>query len=67
MTERFKIGDRAAWNSEAGHVSDSFIRVHTTNVDDKGYIHDASDDARCIRSRRRRYSGAPIRSNVVLL
>ena len=29
MTERFKVGDRVGWNSEAGHVSGTIIKVHT--------------------------------------
>ncbi len=29
MTERYKIGDRVGWNSEAGRVSGTIIRVHT--------------------------------------
>ena len=29
MTERFKVGDRVGWNSEAGHVSGMIIRVST--------------------------------------
>ena len=32
------------WNSEAGHVSGTIIRVHTRNVDYKGYTHYASED-----------------------
>ena len=32
MTKRFKIGDRVSWNSEAGRVSGTIIRVHTQNV-----------------------------------
>lgn len=42
---KFKIGDRVAWNSEAGHVSGTIIRVHTADVDYKGYVHHASPDA----------------------
>ena len=40
----FKVGDHVTWNSEAGRVSGTIIRVHTTNVDYKGYIHHASED-----------------------
>ena len=32
------------WNSEAGHVSGTIIKVHTRDVDYKGYIHHASKD-----------------------
>ena len=42
MAERFKIGDRVSWNSEAGRVSGTIIRVHKHDVDDKGYTHHAS-------------------------
>jgi DUF2945 family protein len=45
MRGKFKIGDRVAWNSEAGHVSGTIIRVHTADVDYKGYVHHASPDA----------------------
>ena len=37
MTKTFKIGDRVSWNSEAGRVSGTVIRVHTHNIDHKGY------------------------------
>jgi Hypervirulence associated proteins TUDOR domain len=29
MTHKFKVGDRVTWNSEAGHVSGTIIKVHT--------------------------------------
>jgi hypothetical protein len=38
----FKVGDHVSWNSEAGHVSGRITRVHTRNVDWKGYVHHAS-------------------------
>jgi len=44
MVEKFKIGDRVTWNSEAGRVSGTIIKVHTRNVDFKGYTHHASAD-----------------------
>ena len=37
MRKSFKIGDRVTWNSEAGHVSGTIIKVHTKNVAYKGY------------------------------
>ena len=40
----FKIGDHVSWNSEAGRVSGRIVRVHTKNVDYKGYTHHASKD-----------------------
>ncbi len=45
MTNRFKPGDRVSWNSEAGRVSGTVIRVHARNFDVKGYTHHASADA----------------------
>ncbi len=44
MTTRFKVGDRVTWNSEAGRVSGHIVRVHTKDVNYKGYIHHASTD-----------------------
>ena len=38
MTERFKVGDHVTWNSEAGYVSGTIIRVHTKEVDYKGIL-----------------------------
>ena len=46
MTKTFKIGDRVSWNSEAGRVSGTVIRVHAHNIDHKGYTHHASPDVR---------------------
>jgi len=44
MANRFKVGDRVTWNSEAGHVSGTIIKVHTENVNYKGHTHRASED-----------------------
>jgi hypothetical protein len=44
MAKRFKVGDRVNWNSEAGRVSGTIIRVHTKDADYKGYTHHASPD-----------------------
>lgn len=44
MRRPFKVGDHVTWNSEAGHVSGTIIRVHTRDVDYKGYTHHASKD-----------------------
>jgi hypothetical protein len=38
----FRIGDHVTWNSEAGRVSGTIIKVHTRNVDFKGYTRHAS-------------------------
>ncbi len=44
MKKTFKVGDHVPWNSEAGHVSGRIIKVHTKDVDYKGYTHHASKD-----------------------
>ncbi len=44
MSTRFKVGDHVCWNSEAGHVSGTVIKVHTRNTDYKGYTHHASPE-----------------------
>lgn len=42
--KRFKAGDLVTWNSEAGQVSGTIIKVHTNDVDYKGHRHHASED-----------------------
>jgi hypothetical protein len=42
--KRFKVGDHVSWNSEAGRVRGKITKVHTKNVEYKGYIHHASTD-----------------------
>jgi hypothetical protein len=44
MTRTLKIGDRVSWNSEAGRVRGRIVRVHTTDVNYRGYVHHASRD-----------------------
>ena len=44
MVTKFKVGDHVSWNSEAGRVTGRVVRVHTKNVNYKGYIHHASAD-----------------------
>ena len=44
MANKFKIGDRVTWNSEAGHVSGKIIRIYKKNVEYKGYTHHASPE-----------------------
>jgi hypothetical protein len=44
MTTQFKVGDHVSWNSEAGQVSGTIIRVHTADFDYKGHRHRASAD-----------------------
>ena len=45
MAQAFRVGDHVCWNSEAGQVSGHIVRVHTEDVDWKGYVHHASRDA----------------------
>lgn len=42
MKHQFKVGDRVAWNSEAGRVRGTIILVHTHDFDLNGYTHHAS-------------------------
>jgi hypothetical protein len=44
MANKLKVGDHVTWNSEAGHVSGRVVKVHTKNVNYKGYVHHASKD-----------------------
>lgn len=44
MTRMLKVSDHVAWNSEAGQVSGHIVRVHTKDVNYKGYVHHASAD-----------------------
>ena len=42
METKFKIGDKVSWNSEAGRLSGTIIKIHTKDFDYKGYIHHAT-------------------------
>ena len=44
MARKFKVGDHVTWNSEAGRVSGTIIKVHTKNIAYKGYTHHASKE-----------------------
>jgi hypothetical protein len=44
MTKTFRRGDHVSWNSEAGRVKGRIVRVHTKDVNYKGYTHHASKD-----------------------
>ena len=44
MAKTFKVGDRVSWNSEAGRVTGRILRVHTRDLNYKGYVHHASTD-----------------------
>lgn len=41
---RFNKGDRVSWNSEAGRVSGTIVRVVTSQIQFKGYTVHASKD-----------------------
>ena len=47
MKKEFKVGDHVEWNSEAGRVSGTVIKVHTKDTEYKGYTHHASAPTRC--------------------
>ena len=40
----YRRGDHVSWNSEAGRVRGRIVRVHTRDVNYKGYVHHASTD-----------------------
>lgn len=42
MAETYHVGDRVGWNSEAGYVTGTIIRIHARDFDFKGYRHHAS-------------------------
>ena len=41
---KFKVGDRVAWNSEAGHVSGRILRIHTHDTPYKGHMRRCSPE-----------------------
>lgn len=44
MEKKFKKGDKVSWNSEAGRVSGTIIKIHEKDFDYKGHTHRASKD-----------------------
>ncbi len=44
MTQRFEIGDHVRWNSEAGYVTGTIIRIHTEDTEYKGHMRRCSRD-----------------------
>ena len=44
MNRKFKVGDHVEWNSEAGHVRGTIIKVHHTDFQYKGHTHHGSID-----------------------
>ncbi len=53
MTGRFKLGDHVTWNSEAGQVSGTIIKIHTQDFDYKGHTHRASEADPQVRDQER--------------
>ena len=44
MATEFKVGDKVSWNSEAGRVSGTIIKVHIRDFNYKGYTHHATKE-----------------------
>ena len=44
MTQKFKVGDRVSWNSEAGRVRGTIVKVITSDIEWKGYTVHAGQD-----------------------
>jgi hypothetical protein len=44
MAKSFKVGEQVSWNSEAGRVCGTIVKVHTKDVNYKGYTHHANRD-----------------------
>ena len=44
METKFKVGDKVSWNSEAGRVSGTIIKIHRKDFDYKGYTHHATKE-----------------------
>jgi hypothetical protein len=44
VSKKFKVGDHAIWNLEAGHIRGTIIKVHTRDVDYKGHTRHANDN-----------------------
>jgi len=42
MKRALKIGDNVSWNSEAGRVGGTIIKIHHKDLHYKGYTHHAS-------------------------
>ena len=44
MEKKFNVGDKVRWNSEAGSVSGTIIKIHTKDFNYKGYTHHATKE-----------------------
>ncbi|WP_111719692.1 DUF2945 domain-containing protein [Homoserinimonas sp. OAct 916] len=44
MSKKFALGDHVSWNSEAGRVSGTITKKHTSDFQFKGYTRHCSED-----------------------
>ena len=44
MSQRYHVGDHVSWNSEAGRVRGTIVKVHTRDTDYKGHTRHCSED-----------------------
>ncbi|MEP7382955.1 MAG: DUF2945 domain-containing protein [Gemmatimonadota bacterium] len=44
MKRPFEVGDHVSWNSEAGRVAGTIVKIHSNDVHYKGYTHHASKE-----------------------
>jgi hypothetical protein len=44
MGHEFKVGDHVRWNSEAGYVEGTIIKVHTRDTRYKGHTRHCSEE-----------------------
>jgi hypothetical protein len=44
MKRPFKVGDHVSWNSEAGRVAGTIVKVHRKDLNYKGYTHHATPE-----------------------
>lgn len=42
--EGFHVGDSVSWNSEAGHVTGTIVKIHTSDFKVNGYTHHCTKD-----------------------
>lgn len=42
--KKFKVGDKVSWNSEAGWVSGTIIKIYNKDFKYKGYVHHATKE-----------------------
>jgi hypothetical protein len=42
--KKLKVGDKVSWNSEAGRVAGTIIKIHVKDFNYKGYVHHATKE-----------------------